>query len=107
MRIGRHGGGWQAFDAEGNMVVAEYGRQTNEEHIADFIDCIRTRSKTNSNIEDARHSALLVQLANISARAGNQKLIYDAEGNRFTNIKEANQYIRRKDREPWVIPDIV
>ena len=28
LRIGRHGGGWQVFDAQGEMVISEYGRQT-------------------------------------------------------------------------------
>ncbi len=107
LRIGRHGGGWQVFDAQGEMVVSEYGRQTNEEHIGNFIDCIKSRNKPNSDIEDAFQSALLVQMANISSRVGNEKLIYNAKDNNFTNSKEANKYIRRKDRKPWLIPDTV
>lgn len=107
LRIGRHGGGWQVFDSKGDMVISEYGRQTNAEHIGNFIDCIKSRNKPNSDVEDARQSALLVQIANISSRVGNEKLIYNPKDNNFTNSKEANKFIRRKDRNPWVIPDAV
>ncbi len=107
LRIGRHGGGWQVFDADGEMIISEYGRQTNEEHIGNFIDCIKSRNKTNSDVEDARQSALLVQMANISSRVGNEKLKYSKKNNNFTNSEEANKYIRRMDRKPWVIPDVV
>lgn len=107
MRIGRHGGGFQAFNAEGDIVASGYGRQPNEEHIANFIDCIKTRQKPNANVEDARYSALLIQLANISSRSGNKKLAYDPGGNHISDPKASNQYMRRKDRAPWIIPEKV
>ncbi len=107
LRIGRHGGGWQAFNAQGDMVASGYGRQPNEAHIANFIDCIRTREKPNSDVGDARYSALLIQLANIAARSGNKRLVYDPDNNRLSEPEESNQYMRRKDRAPWIIPDQV
>ncbi len=107
LRIGRHGGGWQAFNAQGDIVASGYGRQPNEAHIANFIDCIKTRQKPNSDVGDARYSALLIQLANISSRSGNKRLVYDAENNSIQEPVASNQYIRRKDRAPWVIPDKV
>jgi predicted dehydrogenase len=107
LRLGRHGGGWQAFNADGDMVVSEFGRQTNKEHIANFIECIKSRGSANSDVEDARLSSLLVQLANISSRVGNKKLHYDGKTNSITNSEEANKFIRRQDRKPWVIPDAV
>jgi hypothetical protein len=47
----------------------------------------------------------LLHLSNISARAGNEKLVYDATANNFKNLPEANKFLRRKDRAPWLIPD--
>jgi predicted dehydrogenase len=107
LRLGRHGGGWQVFNAQGDMVVSEYGRHPNEAHIANFIDCIKTRQKPNSDVEDARYSALLIQLANISARSGNKKLLYDPGNNSILDPDASNQFMRRKDRAPWIIPEKV
>jgi predicted dehydrogenase len=107
MRIGRHGGGFQAFNAQGDIVAQETGHQPNEDHIANFIDCIRTRQKPNADVEDARYSALLIQLANISSRSGNKKLTYDPANNSILDPEASNRYIRRKDRAPWIIPDKV
>ncbi len=107
LRLGRHGGGWQVFNSDGEKVVSEYGRHANEEHVANFIDCIKTRQIPNADVEQAHYSALLIQLANISSRVGNQKLDYDPIANRITNLEEANKYIRRTDRAPWIIPEEV
>lgn len=107
LRLGRQGGGWQAFNEQGDIVAQEYGRQADDIHIANFLDCMRSRNLPNADIEEGRRSDLLIHLSNLSARVGNQKLIYDAERNNFTNSTEANNLLRRKDRAPWQIPDMV
>ena len=107
LRLGRQGGGWQAFNENGDIVAQEYGRQSDDIHIANFLDCIRTRNLPNADIEEGRRSDLLIHLSNLSYRAGNQKLIYDAEANNFSNSLEANNLLRRKDRAPWQIPDMI
>ena len=105
--MGRRGGGWQAFDEKGEVVAEEYGRQADNIHISNFIDCVRSRKLPNADIEEGRRTDLLLHLSNISARTGNQKLLYDAESNNFKNLPEANAFLRRKDRAPWQIPDKV
>ena len=107
MYYGRHGGGWQAYDANGELVRSEYGRQADKEHQDNFIDCIRTRKKPNANVEVGHQTALLCHMANISYRVGNLKLEFNPQTERFTNCDEANQYIKREYREPWVVPDNV
>ena len=107
MYYGRHGGGWQAYDSKGELVRSEYGRHPTDEHLDNFIDCIRTRNKPNADIEEGHLSTLLCHIANISYRVGMQKLKFDPKTESFVNAKEANKYLRRKDREPWVIPDKV
>jgi predicted dehydrogenase len=107
MYYGRHGAGWQAYDANGELVRSEYGRQADKEHQDNFIDCIRTRKKPNADVEIGHKTALLCHMANISYRVGNLKLEFDPQTETFTNCDKANQYIKREYREPWVVPDNV
>ena len=88
-------------------MVSEYGRQSDNIHIANFIDCIRSRELPNADIEEGRRSDLLLHLSNISSRAGNKKLFFDPDNNNFGSDSEANKFLRRKDRAPWIIPDKV
>jgi predicted dehydrogenase len=107
LRLGRQGGGWQAFNENGDIVVSEYGRQADNIHIENFISCMRSRKLPNADVEEGRRSDLLLHLSNISARVGNQKLIFDPDKNNFLNSIEANNYLRRKDRKEWAIPEEV
>jgi predicted dehydrogenase len=105
MYVGRHGGGWQAYDSDGELVRSEYGRQGDKQHQDNFIDCIRTRKKPNADVEQGHYSVLLCHLANISYRVGNQKLTLDHKTETFADVLEANKYLKRTYRQQWVIPD--
>ncbi len=105
MYLGRHGGGWQVYDSNDKLVHSKYGRQADKEHQDNFIDCIRTRNKPNADVEQGHYSVLLCHLANISYRVGNQKLKFDPKTESFVNAPEANKYLKRTYRHPWVIPD--
>jgi len=107
MHYSRHGGGWQAFDAQSELVHSEYGRQADNEHKDNFIECIRTRKKANADVEVGHQSVLLCHLANISYRVGNKQLEFDPKTETFTNCDQANMYLKREYREPWVVPDKV
>ena len=107
MYLGRHGGGWQAYDSDGQLVQSEYGRQADKEHQDNFIDCIRTRNRPIADVEIGHHSVLLCHLANISYRVGNQKLEFDGQTESFSNCDQANKYLKRQYRQPWVVPDEV
>jgi len=107
MYFGRHGGGWQAYDSNSELVRSEYGRQGDKEHQDNFIDCIRTRHKPIADVERGHQSVLLCHLANISYRVGNRKLRFDPQTESFDNCDEANRYLKREYRKPWVVPDNV
>ena len=107
MHYSRHGGGWQAFDAGGELVRSEYGRQADKEHKDNFIDCIRTRRRPNADVEIGHQTVLLCHLANISYRVGNKQLEFDPQTETFTNNNQANKYLKRKYRKPWVVPEKV
>ena len=107
LRLGRQGGGWQAFNEKGDIVASEFGRQADNIHINNFIESVRSRKLPNADVEEARKTDLLIHLANLSCRVGNQKLEFDPHNNNITNSAQANKLMRRKDREPWKIPDTV
>jgi predicted dehydrogenase len=107
MVAGRHGGGWQIYDADDKVIDHRYGRQGDKWHQDDFIDCIRTRRRPNADVEQGHYSALLCHMANISYLVGNQKLTFDAKTETFVNAPEANKHLKRTYRQPWVIPDEV
>ena len=107
MYFGRHGGGWEAYDGDGDLVHSEYGRQADKEHQDNFIHCIRTREKATSNVEVGHLSVLPFHMANISYRVGNRKLAFDPKTETFTNCDEANQYLKRAYRDGWAVPENV
>jgi len=107
MYVGRHGDGWQVYDADGQLTHSESARQADKEHQDNFIDCIRTRNKPNADVEQGHYSVLLCHLANISYRVGNKKLKFDPKTESFIDVPEANKYIKRAYRNPWVIPEEV
>jgi len=107
MYFGRHGDGWQAYNANSELVQSEFGRQADKEHQDNFIDCIRMRNKPIADVEIGHQSVLLCHLANISYRVGNQKLEFDPQTESFRNSDEANKYLKRQYRQPWVVPDEV
>ncbi len=107
MYLGRHGGGWQIHDADGNVAGSLFGRQADKEHQDNFIECVRTRNRPNADVEQGHYSTLLCHLANISYLVGNQKLTLDPKTETFANTPAANRHLRRTYREPWVIRDEV
>jgi len=107
MYFGRHGGGWQIYDADDKVVDFRYGRQGDKWHQDNFIQCIRTREKPNADVEQGHYSVLLCHMANISYRVGNRKLALDPKTEVFVDAPEANKYLKRTYREPWVVPEQV
>jgi predicted dehydrogenase len=109
MLVGRHGGGWQIYEADGQKGPFEYGHHTKMQmaHVEDFVNCIRSRKQPNADIEEGHISAALCHLANISYRVGNRKLVFDAATETFVNDKEADRYLKRTYRKPWVISENV
>jgi len=108
MFLSRHGGGWQAFDGGGKSVAIQPGRfsPANTAHIANFIDCIRSRELPNADIEKVHYSTLLSHYGNIAYRTG-RRLHIDPGTEGFRDDPEANALVKRSYRSPWVVPEQV
>jgi predicted dehydrogenase len=106
MMLGRHGDGWEVYDGDFKTVAFQYGRQANDLHFANFLDCIRTRQRPNADIEHLHLSTLLCHYGNIAYRTG-RKLFIDPKTEGFVNDAEANRLVKRAYRKPWVVPEKV
>jgi hypothetical protein len=74
-------------------------------HVANFIDCIKTREKPNCDIEIGAHIARFAHLGNIAYRLG-RRLNWDGDKQQFINDKEANAFVKAKYRAPWKLPKV-
>jgi predicted dehydrogenase len=103
MMLGRHGDGWEVFDGDFKSVAHQYGRQANDQHVANFVQCIRDRRRPNADIEELHRSTLLCHYGNLAYRLG-RKLTIDPQTEGFVGDPEANALVKRTYRKPWVVP---
>lgn len=77
-----------------------------EDHYENFISCIRSRRREDlyADILEGHRSSTLSHLANISFRTG-RKLIFNPDTETFNNDVEANSYLGRNYRYPFVLPN--
>lgn len=107
MYFERHGGGWQAWDKDQKLIEQVAGRHPHTALIDDFFACMRSRSTPVADIQEGHRSTLLSQMANISYRLEGRKLMFDATTETFGSDSQANAFLRRDYRAPWVVPEKV
>ena len=107
MIVGRMGGGWQVFEKDNLIVAQEAGKFPLEKHMANFIDCIRTRQQPNAGIIEGHKSTVLVHLANLSYRAGKKQLLFSPEFETITNNQIAQNLAVGSYRKGYEIPEEV
>ncbi|NQU25752.1 MAG: Gfo/Idh/MocA family oxidoreductase [Candidatus Nealsonbacteria bacterium] len=71
-------------------------------HARNFLDCIKTREKPHADVERGHRSTTMSLLANISLAVG-QRIEWDAQQERITSPKEANELLHYEYRKPWVL----
>jgi predicted dehydrogenase len=111
-------GGWEVY-AETERVgrkrdykAAGVPRQGagNEEyhflHVKNFIDCVQSRKRPNSDVEIGHNSMIACHLGNIAFRLGRQ-VKWDVDKEEVIGDKEAQRYVTREYRSPWKLPDTV
>ena len=77
-------------------------------HFENFINCVRSRKRQDLHceIEEGHLSTSLCHLANIALFTG-RKLVFDPETETFPGDEEANRFLRREYRDPYVVPEEV
>lgn len=71
-----------------------------DDHKGNFLDCVRSRSRTVAPAEVA-HRAISVGLLGEIAMLTSRKLHWDPEKEVFPDDEEANRYLSRPMRSPW------
>jgi predicted dehydrogenase len=80
-------------------VVVKSSNNHNMAHWANFLDCMKTRQKPNSDIENCARSTATCLLANVSLRS---KLRLDWDDQKWTvRQPDAKKFLSREDRKPW------
>ena len=71
-------------------------------HVQNFLECVKSRKRHNSDVEIAHHSTSACHVGNIALRAG-QKVTWDAKAERVTDVAAANAYLTKEYRKPWTL----
>jgi hypothetical protein len=101
MFLGRHGGGWQVFGNNWELIAQATGYFPDEVHHRNFIDCIRSRKTPNASIEQGVLSANMINLANLSYRSGKNHIRINAETGAIEENEEAARLDKRVYREGY------
>lgn len=76
-----------------------------ETHERNFLECIKSREKPNSDVEIGRLSTTLCHLGNISYLLG-RDVKFDAKTETFPGDAAANRMLTRAHREPYGVPSV-
>jgi hypothetical protein len=60
----------------------------------------------NAEILEGHMSTAMMHMGNISYRTG-RKLTFDGQAEKFINDDEANSYLTRKYRDPYLLPEAI
>ena len=106
-------GGFKVFLGDDRKLAKEMKYTENkawatEPHVANFVKAVRSRrhEDLNCDIAGAYDSACLVHMSNISYRTG-RALKFDPAVYNFGADREANSFVSRPYRAPYVVPDQV
>jgi len=105
-------GGWEVIPEGGNNPAMERvelikgdGQGLNN-HMKNFIECIKDTSKTpNANVAIAANTARVCHLGNIALKTG-RRLYWDADNSKFIDDNNANEYLTPDYRAPWELPKV-
>ena len=98
--------GWELFpgkDGAGFRTPAiprQPGKDSHEEHMVNFLECIKTRKDPACTIENGRLVAMYAHMGNIALRT-NSRLEWQASAHNFGTNEKANALITPVYRAPW------
>jgi predicted dehydrogenase len=83
-------------------------RREGGDHFNNFIQAVKAHDKSmlNAPVETAHMASSLAHLGNIAYRTG-RTLYFDPATEKFIKDKEADKYLSRPPRKPFVVPDEV
>ncbi len=98
--------GFEMYDEESlgtrKPCYQEKGKTILREHERNFIECVRSRKRTNADAQVGYDQQIACHLANISYRVG-RRVDWDEKNETIPNDPEACKLLTRTYREPWVL----
>ena len=95
--------GWKVYLKSGEPGPSEKG--VPETHEKNFLECVKSRQRPNSDVEIGRLSTTLCHLGNISYKLG-RDIHFDQKTETFGTDKEANHLLTKEYRAPFVLPKV-
>ncbi|MHC4487688.1 MAG: Gfo/Idh/MocA family protein [Planctomycetota bacterium] len=95
--------GGQFQDSDPRIKPAEGKRIDGDltvQHIRNFLDCVKTRRRTNCDMETGHRSTTFAHLGNI-ALATRSRIEWDPKNERAINNRKANKLLHYEYRKPW------
>ena len=81
------------------------GNDGQSEHIRNFVNCLKSRKRPNTDIEVGHKSTNTCHLGNIAYKLG-RKLVWDDATETFKDDREANALLYREPRKGYELPKI-
>jgi predicted dehydrogenase len=104
-------GGWEIFPEarEGRYRMEALPRRSGSSglnaHAENFIECIRSRGRTNCPADVAANTAINAHMGNIALRVGG-RVYWDEGTRRFRDNDAANRFLTPTYRAPWSLPKV-
>ncbi len=80
--------------------------ERSNDHMQNWLDCIKSREKPIADVEIGHRSATVCHLGNIARWVG-RHLRWDPVAEQFPEDEEANQYLDRPRRAPYQLPETI
>jgi predicted dehydrogenase len=88
---------------EKNFPDFSYPKVTGSDHWHQFVDACLGKGKTQANFDYAGPLTEAVLLGSVASRFPETTLQWDAPNLKFTNVTEANQFVKREYRKGWEV----
>ena len=82
--------------------IAPMDGDLTHQHIRNFLDCVKSRTQCNCDLETGHRSTTFAHLANL-ALATRSRIEWDAKNERITNNEQASRLMDYEYRAPWKI----
>jgi predicted dehydrogenase len=79
------------------------GEDMHFNHVKNFLDCMRSRQRPNSDVEIGHNSMIACHLGNIAFRSG-RRVQWDVENERVVGDAEQQRLVMKEYRAPWKLP---
>lgn len=88
---------------DGKQVEANITKVPGDNHYLQWVEAARGNGKTSAPFDYAGPMTETVLIGCLSTRFPNQKLEWDGKNMVVTNVKEANQFVRKSYRKGWEV----